>query len=197
MTQYARPNSDGLFQYWSGSYTDIDEVTYSDADYITGDEDENGTSQVGLSNVTDPNSSVGHTVKFRAWQEDQADQRTLKVELLQGSTVISTYTAFNLVKGTPTAYSWTLSSGEADNITDYTDLVLRFTSAGDVTPPPATRAFVYVSWAVLEVPDAGTTYYETPLGVLTPANALIKKPHKLESGSSTPAGALSKKTAFR
>lgn len=154
MAQYGRPDSDVSFDAcWSGTYLYIDEETYSDSDYLTCDMATNGDAEVGLSNVTDPASGSGHTVRFRAWQQNTVNQRTLQVELLQGSTVISTYSAFNLPTSA-TSYSWTLTSTEADNITDYTDLRLRFTAGGNVDPPGKNQAAVYVSWAELEVPDA-------------------------------------------
>ena len=155
MAQYGRPNSDVSQSGWTGSYTAIDEAAYSDADYITGAADANGTAVHGLSSVSDPVSSANHTVRFRAWQQNNAFQRYLQVELLQDTTVISSYpSTITLVKGTATAYNWTLSSGEADAITDYGALRLRFTSTGDVGTPAPNRSEVYVSWAELEVPDA-------------------------------------------
>ena len=154
MAQYARPDSDVSASNWTGSYTAIDESSYDDADRLLGADNANGTTEKGLSDVTDPAASSGHVVRFRAWQENNSHQRTLSVVLVQGSTVISTYAAFNLVKGTATSYSWTLSSAEADAITDYTDLRLRFKSDGTVSTPPSSRSEVYVSWAELEVPDS-------------------------------------------
>ena len=124
-------------------------------DYITGANSANGTAEYGTSNVSDPSSSSTHTVKFRAWQQNNSKVRTLNAYLYQGGTLISSYpSTITLVKGTPTAYEWTLSSGEADAITDYSDLRVRFVSGGDVGTPAPDRSSVYVSWAVLEVPDA-------------------------------------------
>ncbi len=165
MAQYGRPDSDITQSNWSGGYGTIDEASYSDADYITGSSSANGTAEYGLSNVTDPVSSSTHVVRFRAWQQNNSHQRTLVASLYQGTTLISSYNggvAFNLVKGTATAYSWTLSSGEADAITDYSDLRVRFVSGGTVGTPAGSRSAVYVSWSELEVPDAsGSTYNES------------------------------------
>lgn len=156
MTQYARPDSDISATSWTGAYSTIDEVSYSDADYLQGAENANGTAEKGLSDVTDPVSSSDHIVRFRAWQENDTHQRTLSVILVQGSTTISTYVAFNLVKGTATSYSWTLSPAEADAISNYTDLRIRFTSGGTVSIPTSSQSDVFVSWAELEVPDASS-----------------------------------------
>ena len=155
MTQYARPERDTKTSlYWgSGPYwPNIDEVTPDDGDLCGCGGNGSGTIEVGLSELADPISDADHTVRFRAWQQNNANQRTLAVYLVQGTTVISTYAAFDLVKGTATQYEWDLSSAEADSITDYTDLRLRFTSGGDTSTPSGDRSEVYVSWAELEVP---------------------------------------------
>ena len=71
MTQYARPGSDIALGSWSGSYTDIDETSASDTDYMsvaaTG-----STARVGLSTVTDPVSSANHTVSVREGSREVA-----------------------------------------------------------------------------------------------------------------------------
>lgn len=154
--QYARPDSDIQQTNWSGGYGTIDETTYNDADYITGSSSANGTAIYGLSNVTDPEVGTGHVVRFRAWQQDKTHQRTLSAYLYQGDTKISEHGSnpITLVKGTQTAYSWTLSEAEANNIADYTDLRIWFTSGGEVGTPAVSRSAVYVSWAELEVPGA-------------------------------------------
>jgi hypothetical protein len=155
MAQYARPDGDtDTSIYWgSGPYwPNIDEVTPNDSDLCRCGGNGSGTIEVSLSELADPLSSTGHTFRFRAWQQDHANQRTLAVYLVQGTTVKATYAAFNLVKGTATAYELTLSAAEADSISDYNDLRLRFTSGGDTSWPTEERSEVYVSWAELEVP---------------------------------------------
>ena len=151
MAQFARPDSDiSSSIYWSGSYTLIDEVTPDDGDYLTGAENGNGTSEKGLSDLADPISDADHTVRFRAWQENSTRIRGLTVTLVQGSTTIAAYSTGDLPKGTPTAFEFTLTGAQADSITDYTNLRLRFTSTGDTAS--GGRSYVYVSWAELEVP---------------------------------------------
>lgn len=186
MGQFARPDADISATNWTGAYTAIDEVSYDDADYLTGANSANGTCEKGLSNVTDPASSSGHVVRFRAWQENNTHQRTLSVVLVQGSTVISTYAAFDLVKGVATSYSWTLSAGEADSITNYSDLRLRFTSGGTVSTPAPSRSTVYVSWAELEVPNV--VYAQAVSGALSTAGTAAKQVGKPVSGGLTLAG---------
>ena len=154
MAQYARPDSDITFSNWTGSYTAIDEASYDDGDYIQGANNNNGSAEVGLSDVADPVSSSDHVLRFRAWQQNNTKNRQLTAYLFQGTTQIASYACGNLVKDTPTAYSYTLTGAEADSITDYTDLWLRFTSYGDVGTPASQRSYVYVSWTELEVPDS-------------------------------------------
>ena len=172
MAQLARPDSDLDFSiYWglTGPYWPyIDEVTPNDADFITCFGNGSGTIEVGLSELGDPVSSTGHTFRFRAWQQDHLNQRTLAVYLVQGTTVKATYAAFDLVKGTATTYELTLSGAEADSISDYNDLRLRFTSGGDTSLPTEERSEVYVSWAELEVPtpaDSATRVTQRPIEV--------------------------------
>lgn len=177
MAQYLRPDSDITQTNWSGGYGTIDEASYNDADYITGSASANGTAEYGLSNPSGvPALDTGHVVRFRAWQQNNTFQRTLVVSLYQGSTQISAYNsgvAFNLVKGTPTAYNWTLTESEAGNITDYDDLRIRFVSDGSVGAPAKSQSAVYVSWAEVETPDAGAVTHEGQASITTDSELTV------------------------
>lgn len=190
MAQFLRPDANISATNWTGSYTAIDEASYDDGDYLTGSSSGNGTVEVGLSNGTDPESSSGHTIRFRAWQQNNTKQRTLGVKLMQGATQISVYNAGNLVKGTQTAYEWTLSAAVADSITDYTDLRLQFISGGDVGTPSAQRSAVYVSWAEKEIPDAEEALTADLAGTLTTAGSVARQGAKPLAGALSSAGAL-------
>ena len=155
MAQFARPDSvvtSNIYWVIDPYWPYIDEVTPSDGDLIECSKNRNRTIEVGLSDVVDPISSTGHTFRFRTCQQNNTKQRTLAVDLVQGTTVKATYAAFDLVRGTFTTYELTLSEAQADSISDYTDLRLRFTSGGDVDTPTGAQSAVYVSWAELEVP---------------------------------------------
>ena len=65
MAQYGRPDGEPT-NVWLNDYSYIDEFTYNDSDYIRGQDNANNTHECSLSNVTDPTSSSGHTVRFRA-----------------------------------------------------------------------------------------------------------------------------------
>lgn len=167
MSQFARPASDISAGSWTpvgASYLwdTLNETSYNDSDYSDGADATNSAFEVKLSSLNEPDTGT-HTVRFRAWQENNTKQRTLLVQLICGSTVISEYNSgsyFNLVKGTPTAYNWSPTSLELEDVTDWTDLRLRFTSGGDVGTPAAQRSQTYVSWAEYETPDGGGTTHD-------------------------------------
>lgn len=119
-------------------YDGIDETSPSDADYI-----ESPLAPVtdvvtfGLTtSLEDPVSSTGHTVRWRI-AKDAAGGATvnLTIELRQGyvsegtpGTLIATCLSAGVVPDAFTSDSYTLSAGEANAITDYTSLFLRFSA---------------------------------------------------------------------
>jgi len=125
--QVARPSSDVSDGAWTPSsgvdlYGVLDEVVLSDADYIT----TNTTADacvVALGALSDPTSSAGHLLRYRLLGDGTSG---ITVELLQGSTTIATWT-HDPAPATWTTYSQTLTGTQADSITDYTALRLRFT----------------------------------------------------------------------
>jgi hypothetical protein len=157
--QYARPASDiTSTNVASGTYADIDEETPSDADYLYGTNNTAVTYETKLSSVTDPSSNTGHTISYRIAKtkvgtvDAAGSVTTVTAYLYQGSTLIATDDTKTLGDWT-TISDFTLSSAEADAITDYTDLRIRFyspASGGAV----ANRRSVGLSWAQLEVPEA-------------------------------------------
>lgn len=141
MAQFARPSLDstiGTFTSDSGGvvniYQAIDETSPNDADYIRSAQAPSNAAYVTkLSSITDPLSSTGHIVRYR-YQKDIAAgaQINLTVELRQGyvtevsqGTLIASWSHTDIANGWTTA-SQTLSGAEADSITNYGDLFLRF-----------------------------------------------------------------------
>jgi len=143
VAQFARPNADIVDGNWiksTGGNTDlfsmIDESVFDDADYI-----ESGLAPAAdavamhLSDVTDPVSSINHTVRYRYGKDSAAGaQIDIVVQLRQGyvsegaqGTLIASQTHANVGAGF-TAGSIALSGAEADAITDYTDLQIRITA---------------------------------------------------------------------
>lgn len=141
MAQFARPDADLVDGTWTeddGTTTDmfaeIDEAAADDNDYVKSvAAPSNAAMAVGLGNVTDPVSSAGHVIRVRARQGVAGGVPVdMTVELRQGytnegsqGTLIATLTQAD-VADSFTDYSHTLSGAEADSITDYNDLQLRF-----------------------------------------------------------------------
>lgn len=123
--QMLSPTSDISSGAWTPStgatlYGVLDEPIADDADYIyTGTA---STSEVKFSPAADPRVSDAHVVRYRA-----KGGGTLTTHLVQGTTVIAT--DVQTLTGTLQTFSFTLSGAEADAITDYSDLRLRFVSS--------------------------------------------------------------------
>lgn len=133
-------------------HTAIDETPANDADFIRGPIEllaATHTCEVGLGNVTDPAVSTGHVVSYR-YEKSAANEQVvdLIVRLVQGTTVIATWTHLAIANGW-TAASQTLTGPQADAINDYTDLRLRFSQ---VTAIGLIARRARVSWAQFCVP---------------------------------------------
>lgn len=141
MAQFGRPSADtsigGYSDQGGGTtniYTTIDEISPSDADYIRSAlAPSNAPYVTKLSNLEDPQSSTGHVVRYR-YAKDAAGgaQIDLTAQLRQGyvnegspGTLIKEWTHSDISETFTTAQQ-TLSGAEADSITDYTSLYLRF-----------------------------------------------------------------------
>jgi hypothetical protein len=126
--QYARPTSDVTDGDWyneldsqTNLYLSIDESSAYDADYIY-TMGLNTPVTVGLGSLNDPERSDYHIVRYRAQGNGTTD---LVVTLLQSSTEIASWTETN-ASATMTTYEHTLTGTQADSITDYTALRLKF-----------------------------------------------------------------------
>lgn len=141
MAQFGRPSTDTTREAWEeddGTTTDIfdqiDEAVADDADFIRSALVPTSDVYVTkLTAVTDPLQSTGHTVRYRYGKDVTGGaQIDLTVQLRQGyvnegtpGTLIAAQTHTN-VAVFPVAGSIALSGAEADSITDYTNLYLRF-----------------------------------------------------------------------
>ena len=127
MAQFARPDADTSKGNWSASsgsnlYAMIDESSASDSDYMTVT-DSGGSAEactIRLSDVDDPGGHSGHSVVVRAYTDSFYSSVTLNVNLRDGSTSIknedfSPSTSFG-------NHTMSLSTTQAGNISDYTDL---------------------------------------------------------------------------
>lgn len=162
MAQFARPDSDVTVAGWtqntgSSKWEAMDETVADDATTYNGSATSpDGTQplEVGLSNVTDPQASTGHIVRARHRKSASAGKTiTGELRLYQGTTQIATLTGQVAPSdGTWATVTLTLSAAEADSITDYTDLRVRWIP---VTSGSGAGRSSHISWAELEVPNSG------------------------------------------
>ena len=129
MAQFARPTSDVALGGWSGpAFSAIDEAVASDADFTTSPTAPAGaTLEVSLGAVEDPQASTGHVVRYRYRKNTTGGaQINLTVALMQGAVQIASWSHTNIDAVTTAAQ--TLTGPQADSITNYGDLRLRFTA---------------------------------------------------------------------
>jgi hypothetical protein len=135
MAQKGRPNQ----TITAGNFTDqdggtselhraIDEVTANDLDYIQSEKPPtDDTCEFQFSNLTDPFSDADHVLRCRLGKNTTGGTTVnITMKLFQGTTEIASYTYADV--DVLSLKEETLSSLEADAITDYTDLRVRFTA---------------------------------------------------------------------
>ena len=163
MTQYASPNGDNVDGSWTnktggqGALNSNCRKDSGDSTYIMSEDDgSTDTCVFEIENGDDPASDSDHIVRYRAVSTDLmwSGPLPLTVALYQDSldpedNPIWTNTNNSVDTSTFTDYSFTLSTDEADAISDYDDLQLYFTR-GAVMMGDNIR----VSEAYFEYPDA-------------------------------------------
>jgi hypothetical protein len=141
--QHLAPSADSADGKWTNETggtslaASIDESTASDSDWIRSElSPQSSPSRVKLTAGSDPLSSSSHTIRWRIRKDATGgDQINMTVTLYQGGgntlgagTQIATFSRTD-VSGTGwTTYDETLSTGEADAISDYSDLYLEFSA---------------------------------------------------------------------
>lgn len=168
MSQFGRPISTASAGAWSavGAATlheATDETSPNDATDYASATTNTAAFKVKLTSLTDPLASTGHIFRWEAWIDWTSPptiQHSLSVDLMQGGGVVSTAT-FILTKATWTGGSRTLTGTEADSITDYTDLYLRFTLIFFGGSPSGVEG--RVTWGELEVPDGPAAPPDQPV----------------------------------
>jgi hypothetical protein len=158
MTQYARPDLDvsntGGWSPSTGSdlFAVIDESSTNDADYVSVSGGMSASSkefEVGLGNITDPQSSADHKFVVRSGDMSGVGAVEMTFLLKQGSTTIAS-SGPQSMSGSPVNYTTTLSSSEADSITDYNDLRIHVGAIDSMMMDEEMRVFQ----AYFEAPDA-------------------------------------------
>jgi RHS repeat-associated protein len=158
--QFARPDGFiGSNGSWLGTYASTDEVTASDADFLASPSGPTTSNyyEVRLSDVVEPHVLTGITVRYRYAKNGNNSGKVtnLTAELRQGSTVIASQTHSNIPGVTGSGWqagSITLTATQAGNITEFSDLRLRFrpSSSGGGQARSA-----QISWAELEFASEG------------------------------------------
>ncbi len=160
MPNFQRPDGDQTVNNWTSTplWQKIDEAVASDSDFVQSENDpSNDIMEVTLGNLTDPAVSTGHIVRYRLSRAQsgggQPGTLNVIVGLYQATTLIASATHNNINLGFA-EFSFTLTGGEADNITDYDDLRIRVDadkSAG------ARTTWCELSHAEFETPSAPAT----------------------------------------
>ncbi len=138
--QFARPFADITLGTWlpelagspsfAGSPTElwpmIDETAADDTDFIHSAEvPSDDTCEVQLESLGDPASSSGHIVRYRYSKPFGGGQVDLTVKLMEGATERASWSHTDISTTWATAEQ-TLSGAQADSISDYANLRLRF-----------------------------------------------------------------------
>ncbi len=149
--QYARPNGTVSTGTWtvSGAVTHheaIDEISANNGtDYV--ETTVAGTMEVNLSGVSDPGVHDSHTIRLTVYSGKNGGQ--FYVELYQdGSTLIATSTTFSPSRNTWVTRTYTLPTGNAANISNYSTLSLRIVCTSTA------NNYIQVTMAELEIPEA-------------------------------------------
>lgn len=143
---------------WSGTWTSIDEATRNDSDFIeshtiplesTTGEVVIATFEAGLSNISDPASSIEHILNH-TYKKNLADGKTidLTVELIENVTTRATRSYTNIGSAWVEANE-TLTATEIDSLSDYNDLRIKWTFTASGTGAARKGR---VSWANLQAP---------------------------------------------
>lgn len=174
MTQYARPDADRTDGSWLNSssnntnlYSYVDETSVNDSDYIHSIDSSASADTVilDLSSVTDPENAANHTVFYRAKVAAGMMGGTpdLTIALFQGGSQIATKTD----SGVTTSFSddnLNLSTSEANAITDYGDLRIKFTRAAGGGAGGETAT---ISWCFFSCDDAASSSSIVPIAMNT------------------------------
>ena len=209
MVQFARPAGD-LDN--TGSWTpdvestlweELDDGASPDGNSVVSDTSPTTSEPftVDLNTITDPEISTGHILRIR-WAKNSGGggAKTVRIELREGYVnegspgSVRATDDYSINSTTLNTDATTLSAGEADSISDYSDLQIRIMGV-------ASNRALKVDFAELEAPDAavilaGVLFSKPPsfiAGVVTPGGVqldgvLFNKGPVFIAGSVTPGG---------
>ena len=121
------------------------------------------TFRVNVGSLTDPVSSTGHVIRTRCQGTGSGAPERIQLKLFQGGTEKAASGNLPITRGSWNDKSYTLTAGEADSISDYTDL--RIDVNGIVLGGGSDK--LEVTQVYLEVPDvsAGLAVLVSPINV--------------------------------
>jgi len=128
--QVSAPIADVVSGLWTPSsglnlYSMINETPFSDVTYIQSSQSPiDDTCMVLLSGLQDPFSSIEHVVSYRYSSDITTSGISFIIGLYQGVTLIAAR-AYSGINSSYLDGSFTLTSGEADSITNYSDLRIK------------------------------------------------------------------------
>jgi hypothetical protein len=156
MVQILRPNDLQILENFTGSHTDIDEVTPSDADFVWSTNNTTGIFRSGLTDpVGTPQPGTG-TVRFRyaktnAGTPDSGGSNCQLIVAVNtvGNVFLAASGTLSVTSGTWTEGSFTFNIAD---VNDWNGLRVQFDVAGG-GGSPANRRGVGVSWIEVEITD--------------------------------------------
>jgi hypothetical protein len=160
--QYLRPDADNTVNSWTTTplFSKVNESTADDATTFIRNASGNTTQvELNLSNPTGGTNVKGLRILFaRALASGSGGAEVLTIYLYQGTTLIATSAATTISRSVWTNISYTLTSTEENNITDYSNLRIRMamTSGG-------ASEFIEVTQCYLSLPVSSTIQAENLL----------------------------------
>jgi hypothetical protein len=137
--------------------------------------------EVALGSLPDPQASTGHVVRVRARRNGGARTITLNWRLYQGATAVIGAKSLTMTDSYQTS-TYTLTSGEADAITDYSDLRVR---VWGTTSGGGAGSKLRVTWIEFETPDPPPSTRNRAV-VISRKDTLGEDAPQLSSGAKAP-----------
>jgi hypothetical protein len=195
MAQFGRPTSTVTTGSWAATggpaslWDCLNESSFSDSDYIRSSGASASACEVAISSLTAPTDKTNHIIRIRMRAAGSGGAENLQVALYQGATLIAQSGNLSNRSASFAERTFTLTSTQAGNITDYSNLRIR------LIPSHANGETIDVSWAEFETPDASTQHTSSPSDTLTLADAATKSTTKARTDTLTLADAIAKDVA--
>lgn len=167
------PSSETAGGWNSGTFSDIDETVRNDSDFITSNtlgQNKNDSVEFLFSSIIDPQTNSDHVLYYTLRDDNVGtNQPELQVTLKQGDTTITSWT-HSSISTSFVQVTHTLSSIQADSISDYADLRIEFNAVCDAICSNQQKNSLSVSWVKFSVPDAPITVPYQVTGLVATAS---------------------------